>query len=111
MSSLGGTSSEVTSFGVLTSSVSSSELLCRCRGAGSVGDGVFLGTITAESPSIERGLYLGSPETTRELRLRTDRALIDSLLPLPDGLALSEGDEDCSSLVAASFLSADCLRE
>lgn len=98
--------------GVLTSSVSSSELLCRRR-RGFVGEGVFLGAATAPSPSMERGLYLGSPDTTRELRLRTERALIESLrlVSLPDGLALSEGDEDCSSLVAASFLSADCRRE
>ena len=60
----------------------------------------------ADSPKIERGLYLGRPDPTRELRLRTD----DRVLMVALGLALSEGDEDCSS-VWVSFLSADCLRE
>lgn len=71
-----------------------------------MGDGGFFAA-RVDSPSIERGLYFGRPEETRELRLRTeadDRALIDAL-----GLPLSDGDEDLSSS-AASFLRADCLR-
>ena len=104
--STGVTSSE--SFGVLTSSVSSSELLNRRRLLlWREGDVDFFGGGMADSPSMERGLYLGRPEPTRELRLRTeDRALME-----PFGLALSDGDDDGSSGGGASFLSADCLRE
>ena len=105
-----GTSSRASSLGVLTSSVSSSELLSRGRPFWLVGDGDFLGATMAPSPNTERGLYFGRPEPVSELRVRTDdREATEPLLSLPEGLALSEG-EDWSSLAAASFLSADCLR-
>lgn len=102
----GGTSSTSSSFGVLTSSVSSSELLSLRRLPWCVGETDFFGGTMADSPSTERGLYFGSPDPTRELRLRTDvRALMDAL-----GLALSDG-EDRSSGGGASFLRADWRRE
>lgn len=67
----------------------------------------FFEGATADPTNNERGLYLGSPDPTRELRLRSDpRVLMEPL-----GLALSDGDEDCSSGGGASFLRADCLRD
>ena len=48
----------------------------------------------APSPNTERGLYFGRPEPVSELRVRTDdREATEPLLSLPEGLALSDGED------------------